>query len=235
MLCIVVFAWGLSMNAFRFLSFTQVDIFITIIGLAYGLIAAFTINNVWERFGKIRDSIAEETASLVDMYNILSVFGDKRLLAKVKREIVEYCQHEIRTPWSDHEADKIAGKKFEDVFEMVVKTKVETPHEEILFEECLNEMRDVSSARTRQMILARTRLSKIQWGLLLFLSVTLIGAVTFLEMPIGWVSIFISTSVIATVVLIIMVIYELNSLHMAEREVSEEPFEEVIYRLEKNH
>lgn len=225
---VILVAFVLSLNVFRFFTFGQLDIFMTVIGLAYGLIAAFTINNTWERYGKIRDAIAEETASLVDMYNILKGFSDKDFLEKVRKEIIYYCQFDIESEWGDGEADKKSYSKFQDIFNLVMKSEVKTDKEEILFEKCIDELRDVSSSRTKQDVLSQTKLSKLQWILLLFLSLILVISVILLEMPIEATTIFISTSIITAVVLIILVIYELNSLKMAEKEFSVKPFEEVI-------
>jgi hypothetical protein len=199
-------------------------LFLTVVGLIYGLIAAFTINNSWERFSKIRDSIAEETSSIQNLHEILKEIADKPLMKKFYNVIAEYCKGVLESEWYEYWLKEDVHKKFRELFDVLGSVKVSSPKDTVLYDQCFDEMHQASTSRTQQLVLAQTRLSKIQWTLLLFLSVILVISIIFLSLPSGILSIFVSTTMITSIVLIFFVIYELDSMKLSEREVSVEPY-----------
>lgn len=229
----VLISFLLSLNVFRFFPLDEMSLFLTVIGLIYGLIAAFTINNAWERFSKIRDAVSEETSSLLNLYTFFKKISDKPSLKKLSDVMVKYCEGVIKTEWSDYWSKEDVHKKFEELFDIVVDLKDIKPRNSILYEQCFDELREASTSRTQQLVLAQTKLSKIQWVLLLFLSMILIVSVTLLSMPIVFLSIFISAAMIDSVFLILIVIYELDSMSINDQEVYVEPYKKIINKIKK--
>lgn len=223
----VIMAFLLSLNVFRVFPLSEVSLFLTVIGLIYGLIAAFTINNSWERFSKIRDAIAEETSSLTNILVLLSQTGDASTFREYSVAVKRYCSEVVETEWNEYWAKTKVHEDFRKLFNILGKAAVRVKNS-ILFEQCFEELRQASTARSHQLVLAQTRISRMQWTLLLFLSLVLLISVVFLIIPIGFLSIFISTTMVISIFLILFVIYELDSMKFAENEVSNQPYMEII-------
>ena len=108
----LIVAFMLSFNVFRIFSLEEMSLFLTVIGLIYGLIAAFTITNAWERFSKIRDAIAEETDALVDIYFYTKQLSDKTSFHKIRQGILEYCKEVPTVSWEEYWSSTSTHKKF---------------------------------------------------------------------------------------------------------------------------
>lgn len=228
---IVVLSIFLGFNAFRILDVDSVGIFITIIGLVYGLLAAFTINNAWERFSKLRDLIAEETSSLQNAHIFLSRCSDKKTLGLFTNAVVEYCSAVKVTEWKAYWEDTKTTKIFEDVLRIVVDMKHRNDPQLVMYDKCLDEIREASTSRTSQLVLSRNRLPKVQWILIIFLSAILVFCVSFLAMPLSYSTAFMTSVMVASVLLILLIVYDLDSLKVAEQEVSEDPYQKLILYL----
>ncbi|MFH1211762.1 MAG: hypothetical protein V1659_02415 [Candidatus Woesearchaeota archaeon] len=227
MVVAILIAFLLSFNTVKVFSLEEVSLFLTVIGLIYGLIAAFTINNAWERFSKIRDAIAEETSSLMVLYFIAKHLSDKANVKRLKDRLVEYCREVPELQWHEYWKSEKTHSKFRELFGIVCSLKTKTSKDANLYISIMEELRDADAARTQQLVLAQTRISKSQWFLNIFLSAILTLGVSFMQIPNYGLSIFIVTSMIACVIMLILVIYELDSMKAAENEVSEEPYRRV--------
>ena len=127
MALIVIISFILSLNTIKIFSLEEMSLFITVIGLIYGLIAAFTINNAWERFSKIRDAVANETSSLTTLYILAKRLSDRTCTKKLKSVMLEYCNDVPKIDWKDYwKSDKI-HKKFRSLMEIVSASKIKTP------------------------------------------------------------------------------------------------------------
>ncbi len=226
---IALISFVLSLNTSRVFPINDISVFITIIGLIYGLIAAFTINNSWERFSKIRDAIAQETSSMINMHIILKNTSTSSSVKKFADQVIQYNKEVIDTQWKNYWLNDQAHEKFMGIFDIIASQKKYT--KDPLYDQCFEEFRQASTARTHQLVLSQSRISGFQWILVIFLSAILVGSVAFLKMPSGSLTLLISTVMVAAIILILVVIYELDSMKLAEWEVSIGPFNKVIKTL----
>jgi hypothetical protein len=130
--------------------------------------------------------------------------------------------------WSKYWESEIAHQKFRCLIEIVAEIRVKNQKDVELFDEVYEELRHASSARNTQLILAKTRLSSAHWLLNIFLSAVVVLGLVTLSLPNILPSIFIVTSMVAAVIMILFVIYELDSMKFAESEISCEPYANVI-------
>jgi ABC-type multidrug transport system fused ATPase/permease subunit len=228
MILAVLFAFLLSLNTIKVFSLEEVSLFLTVIGLIYGLISAFTINNAWERFSKIRDSIAIETNSLMSMYIFSRELSDKKSSENLKKTLIEYCEDVPTIEWHNYWKSEKTHEKFRSLLKIVAKIKLKDQKDVELFDEVGEELRTAASARNEQLVLAQTRTSKIQWILNIFLSFILIIGLIFMSSANTILSIFIVTAMTASIFMIFVVLYELDSLKISEDEVSNEPYREIV-------
>lgn len=158
---VILFAFLLSMNNIKLFSLDEISLFLTVIGLIYGLIAAFTINNAWQRFSSIRDAISEEIYALMSIYIYAREFSDKATFDKLKSKLVEYCTDVPEIEWHDYWRNEKTHKKFRDIIRIVAKTKIKNIKDEHLFDEITTELEDAARARSMQLVLSQNRTSKV--------------------------------------------------------------------------
>ncbi|MBI4245204.1 MAG: DUF4239 domain-containing protein [Planctomycetes bacterium] len=204
------------------------SLFLTVIGLIYGLISAFTINNAWERFSKIRDGVAEELSSLTTSYILTKRFSDKRVLSKIKAALISYCEEAPKIEWHEYWKSESTHKKFRNIMEIIADAKIRNEKDSVLFDQVTDEISNATKARSQQLVLAQTRVTKMQWVLNIFLSGVLITGLLLLNIPDYNLAIFVTTTMIASVLLILMVIYQVDRMKIAEQEVSIEPYRQII-------
>lgn len=221
---IVVFAFLLSLNNIKIFTLDEMGLFLTVVGLIYGLISAFTISNSWERFSKIRDNISAETSSLENFYLFGKNLSDKETFSMIKGKITDYLTDVPEIEWKDYWKKEDTHKKFRSIIESFPSLKIKGDKETEIFDDMGDELKNASSARASQLVLSQTRLTKIQWMLNLFLSAVLVFSITCLGFSSFLVSSFIITTMITSILMILLVIYELDSMKIAEQEVSIEPY-----------
>ena len=224
MLIAAIIAFLLSFNNFRILSIDEMSVFLTVVGLIYGIMAAFAISNAWERFSKIRDAVAEETNAIMTMYIYAKNMSDKASIKKLRQKAIDYCKEVPKVDWSNYWNSEKTHQKFRDMIEIVTKMKLKGVKDVELFDDVNEELRTASTARNIQLILSRTRLSKFQWALNLFLSIILIIGLTFLNVPDYITAIASSTLMTIAIIFILFVIYELDTLRTSDNEVSIDPW-----------
>ena len=159
------------------------SLFLTVVSLIYGLIAAFTINNAWERFSKIRDAVAEETNSLVTMYIFAKQLSDKIAFKKLKETLSEYTQEVPTIERHEYWASEKTHKKFRTLIKIVSEIKLKNQKDIELFDEVGEELRDAAATRNAQLVLAQTRVPKLQWALNILLSAILIIGLVLVHSP----------------------------------------------------
>lgn len=221
---IVVLAFVLSLNRVKVFSIDEVGIFLTVIGLIYGLIAAFTINNSWERFSKIRDNISAETSSLETLYFFGKNLSDKETFGEIKNNISAYLEAVPIVEWKDYWKSEETHKKFRNIMEAFPKISINNTKDAEIFDDIGDELKNAAAARTTQLVLSQTRLTKIQWVLNIFLSLILTISIVFLDINDPYIAAFIVSTMIISIAMILLVIYELDSMKIAEQEVSIEPY-----------
>lgn len=226
----ILVALLLSTNNTRLFPSDEISLFLTVIGLIYGLIAAFTINAAWERFSKIRDAIAAETNALTVMYIFSKQLSDKQAFNSLKCGVVDYCESVLKTEWHDYWKNDNLHKKFQDLIEVVARIKFKNKRDEELYTHMVgDEIRNAANARTLQLVLSQTRIPPVQWVLNIFLSsIIIIGLVFRYSSSNTILSAFITAGMIAATLMLLVVIYEFDSMKIAEEEVSNEPYRQVI-------
>lgn len=232
MILAVIIAFLLSLNTIKVFSLEELSLFLTVIGLIYGLIAAFTIDNAWERFSKIRDAIAEETYALTSVYIYAKQLSDRQAFRWLRNKILSYCKDVPEIEWHEYWKSDKTHKKFRDIISIASRAKFKVEKDSNLFDEITTDLEDASRARASQLVLAQTRISKVQWTLNIFLSGILVTGLVLLNMPSRLLSIFVIATMVAAIIMILLVIYELDSMKYAEEEVSNEPYREVVKYIE---
>lgn len=223
----------LSLNTVKLVSLDEMGLFLTVIGIIYGLMAAFTISNAWERFSAIRDAVSEETYALTSAYIYSQEFSDKAGFVKLKAKLLEYCEEVPKVSWKSYWHSEKTHQKFRDIIKIVARMKLKNIKDEHLFDEITTDLEDAARARSRQLVFSHTRISSIQWILNIVLSLFLVAGLVFTSLPDYKLSVFIVFSMISSVLMILVVMYELDTMKVYEEEVSNEPYWQIIKLIHK--
>lgn len=227
-LIIVIISTGLTLFTTKVFSLEELSLFLTVIGLIYGLIAAFTINNAWERYSKIRDAIAEETSSLLSLYYYMKQLSDKKSVQQFCDDLIIYCNAVPNVEWDDYWKAESVHEKFRKIQQIVAGAKLKTAKENTIFQSITNELGEATGARTTQLVLAQTKITRLQWILNIFLSVILLVGLALLKMPTANLTPIIIGAMICAIMLIMLVIYEIDALRINDKEVFIEPYFQLV-------
>jgi hypothetical protein len=221
---IAVIAALISLNTIKVFSFNDINLLITVLGLIYGITAGFAIGNAQERFSKVRDLIAEETQCLVTLYYLSKELSDKTAALRAKELLIAYCEEVPTLEWHEYKGSEITHEKFRNLIQTIAKIKVKNAKDEVLFQAISSEMSKAADNRSNQLILTQTRMTRTQWALNMFLSAVLIISVAFLSFEKTNVAFFTTACMTIAVLIILLIIYQLDSFKMSTKEVSEEPY-----------
>jgi hypothetical protein len=226
---VIIATFLISLNFDGLFTLEEMGLYLTVTGLIYGLIAAFSVSNVWEKFSAIRATIGEEIGSLINLHEMSRHFSDKTLPKKLGKLISSYCDFIVSTPWSEYHLKQLKHPAFQNLFnflgEIKTKDKKDNP---VLFQNLIGEIQNISAARTHQLTLASHGISKLRWFLLLFLSASVIIGLLLTITPSGpTVSAFANTVMTAVILLILVVIYDLDMLQFEVEIISNKPYREV--------
>ena len=225
---IVIIAFLISLNTKRLFSLDEISVFLTVIGLIYGLIAAFTINNAWERFSKIRDAIAEETSSLLNVFYFAKNTTDKKTATLLRDKLISYSTDVPKIEWKDYWKSEATHAKFREIEKLIAEMKIKTNKDIALYDHIANEMIEATSSRNEQLVLSQTRITNLQWLLNIFLSLVLVIGIAFLNWGNYLLSIFITTAMIIAILLILFVLHEIDAMKVGEQEVSIAPYYQLV-------
>ena len=225
---IVVISIAIPAITTKAFSLEELSLFLTVIWLIYGLIAAFTINNARERYSKIRDAISWETSSLLALYYYMKQLSDKKSFRQFCEELLIYCNAVPNVEWSDYWQAENVHSTFRNIQQIVAATKLKTQKENTLFQPIIWELGEIAGFRTDQLVLSQTRITKLQWILNIFLSIILLVGLALLQMPTVRFAVFVIATMMAAIMLIILVIYEIDSLKINDKEVFIDPYYQLI-------
>lgn len=230
---IVAISFIISLNTFKLFSIDDMGIFLTVIGLIYGLMAAFAISNSWEKFSKIRDAISDETGSLKAIYIYSKYLSNKSSSDKIKETILNYCTVVPKIEWKDYFNTQETHQLFEDLIDTVASIEFGNEKDGELFSEMTDELRETVASRSTQLIVSQTKMPASQWILNIFLSLIMIIGLAFLSLNNYLLSIFVTASMVSSVIFILFVVYEMDSLKIADKEVFVDPYIEVVKLINK--
>ncbi len=218
----------LALNPFKFLSFNDASLFFTVIGVTYGVMSAFAINDTDKALDQLRDAFGKEVNSLKSIYLLSKSLSDNVAFKKICSSIVEYCKETIDLDLAAYGQGTKAHIKFHSLLSLISGIKIRGTRDRALFASILEDTKITSMSRDEQIILARDRLPKMQWILELFLSFILIGILTVVSVPQTIVSVAVVFFIMVAILFTLIVIYELDSMKDFEDEISNEPYRKLI-------
>ncbi len=223
---IIVFA--LTMRIKGVFTIEELDIFLTVVGLLYGLIGAFAISNSWERFNILRLNIGEETSAFKNIFLMSQALTDQSIVSKLSRRIKTYCEEIIETDFNDYPTTESLHEKFRKVFRTIDHIEPKNDKDLRLFDNILGAMRNASKSRIHQLVAIQDRMSHFRWMLIYMLSGVLVAGFMLIEGQHRVIDSLTVTAITVIVLLLLYLIRELNDLSFEFEGITRTPYQKII-------
>jgi len=200
-----------------------------IVGLLFAILVGFFITDLWSRYQRIRENVAVEVSGLQTYYLFVQVLGKfprHKKWAKKQQELIDkYIREFFYVEWSDYgKIDPYFNAIIESLGEM---KEVKTNKEVETYTNFLPVLNEITTSREKLFIYGKDKLSKMEWMVVLFLSAILIFSI-FLVRTSDLPSLFLSGTLISTVIILLLILRDLNNLSFGEETVSFEPYETIF-------
>ncbi len=205
-----------------------------LVGLLFAILVGFFITDLWSRFQRIRENVATEVSGLQTYYlftQILGKFPHHKEWAGKQQELIDrYIREFFYVEWGDYgKIDPYFNeiiKSLEEIKELKTNKEVET------YTNFLPLLNEVTTAREKLFMYGKDRLNKMEWIVVLFLSAILVFSIFATRTP-DLSSLFLSGTLISTVIILLLILRDLNNLSFGEEMVSFEPYETIFDVIDK--
>ncbi len=199
------------------------------VGLLFAILVGFFITDLWSRFQRIRESVAVEVSGLQTYYLFVQILGKyprhKKWAEKQKELIDQYVKEFFYVEWNNYEKiDPLFNKIIEslgEIKELKSNKEVET------YTNFLPLLNEITTAREKLFMYGKDKLEKTEWLVILFLTVILVFSI-FITRTAALSSLFLSGTLISTVVILLVILRDLDDLSFGEDMVSFEPYETIF-------
>ena len=207
----------------------EIQNILTIVGILFGILVGFFITELWTRFQRIRDNVAVEVSGLQTYYLYVQGFNTfPRHREWVKKEqtlIDNYVKEFFKVEWTNYEKidpyfNEIM-KSLADIKELKTNREIET------FTNLLPILNEITTSREKLFMYGKDRLDAIEWIVLISLALILIVAIILTRIPL-FSSLFLSGTLILTILTLLFLLRDLNNLSFGEQMISFEPYETIF-------
>lgn len=211
--------------------------FIQVIGTLYGIMAAFIVYIVWDRYNKISEISEKETDSLSELYALVTYLEDDKMSLIIKKSITQYAKTVIEKGWVKlykGQKSKRASAALHRVYKDIKLIKSNRKRFPVIFGQIISKYEDVSDLRTQRVAMSAEHLPKSLRALIVFDSIALVLSVVLLPYTSFWIALFIVLATTITVVLSLQVIFDLDDpLAPGEWQLTPQAFKDLIEELDE--
>lgn len=206
-----------------------INAILSIVGLLFAILVGFFITDLWSRFQRIRENVAVEVSGLQTYYLFVEVLGKfprhKKWAQKQQGLIDKYVREFFYVEWNNYE-------KIDPHFNEIIKSlkeikELKTNKEVETYTNFLPLLNGITTAREKLFMYGKDRLSKMEWIVILFLAVIIIFSIFIIRTP-DLSSLFLSSTLISTVIILLLILRDLDDLSFGEDMVSFEPYETIF-------
>ena len=210
-------------------SIKEIGTILGMVGLLFAILIGFFITDLWSRFQRIRENVAIEVSGLQTYFLFTKILGDfprHKKWADKQRELVDrYVREFFYVEWSDYGKIDVHFNNIIDSLREV--EELETIKEDETYANLLPLLNEITTAREKLFMYGKDRLNKMEWMVLLFLTGILVFSLFIIRAP-GFSSLFLSGTLVSTLVILILILRDLDNLSFGEDMVSFEPYETIF-------
>ena len=205
-----------------------------VVGISYAVLLAFLVIAVWERFEAARDAADQEGNELAGIYWLANTFPDSK-----RRQVQElarsYAQVVIDEEWpmmADAQASPRAGTLMDQLRESIQSSEVNTPAEQVLYDQGLTRVHQLAGARRLRLLDANTYVPTILWVILISGGVITVCFTYLFGLEKTWPHVLMVGALAVIVASALFTIYTLEYPFAGEARVTPDALEEDLQRFE---
>jgi len=211
-------------------------VYVTIIGVIYGVFLAFVILALWERRSRAEDHVEAESAQLYVLFRLAREYPAP-LGSQLVQEILTYNKEIINFEWPlmiklELEDLYRRNSKLDRIWEKSVSYRPASPAEQILYQRTLEACERVYVARRMRLLDAEDGLGYFMWAMIVLGGFTVIVPTLFLHVEHFSYLIVAKTCTVVLLMLTAFTIYDLQRPFRGSWPVESRPYTLIQERME---
>jgi len=228
----IVVCLGLLFIIYYFLPFdlgNKSQTFLTIATFIFAIFAGFFISRQGFRYSNIRDQVGQfdgELTAIYRQFGHLSSPGQKRVKKIIEKHYKDILKHK---KWDYHFVHKSATlTSIHGVLEAVVKDRQLKSLKHIAVQRISSSLRDLQTVRKKMVSLHNERIPRLQWGLIYFLALVLLAAVSSIPSRLDVFGAVLKASFVGSVVFVMFLLREFDNLRFFETTIGERSARDIL-------
>lgn len=205
-----------------------------VLGLVYGVLLAFVVVVVWGQFVEAKDTVDHEANELAAVYQLATHAPEANRL-QVQGLIRTYASVVVQEEWpllASGQASPRAESLISELNEAVWQIEPNSPRTQVLYDQTLTHLGQVDEYRRLRLLGARSSIDPIIWVILIGVGLITITFTYLFGLENNWAHALMIGALTASIVSILILVYELDSPFAGEVRVPLEAFELVLPRLD---
>ncbi len=215
-----------------------IGVFTNILGVLYGIMAAFVVFEVWGQYNKTSELIDKEALGLERLFRLTLYLSDKKLKERMKKAIKEYINLVVKSRFvtiAKEQRNTQIAENFRKIANVIRGIKLYDKRDPLVFDQIAAHYGHLHEIRTERLNQSLTRLPPLL-KIFLYLSSFLV-LLTFLIMPFSNIYYgFIVVGIIAfTILLVFQIVEDLDNPFLGYWNLTPEPFARALKHIEESY
>lgn len=194
------------------LGFEKPEVFVTIASFLFAIFTGFFMSRQNQRHVNIRQEIANSDGEFTNVYRTMGHISKKAQKEAGKIIKKHFSQMLKSNDWAYHVKRKTSS--LTDLHQILAKhvaIKKLPSRKHIAVQYIMDSLRQLQISRKRIIAFHKERISKMQWSLIIILTVILLGSLSFLH-NVSWIVPVYKAFYAVIIITVILYIYRLNNL-----------------------
>jgi ABC-type multidrug transport system fused ATPase/permease subunit len=194
----------------------------------FGIIIAFSIADRHNRLSSIRKSLREQDALLLNTYMLSGLF-EKKVLEETRRRIDSFLISQIDYKLVDF--NKESPKKLKELYRFLENLKIKNKNQEQAVKKILDNLEGLEKIQKEVDYQVNNKMPLFEWINLLILGLTILFCLFYVNTG-SLISVIIVSALSASLLFLLFVLDELNSLMWQEKSWIWEPLSNLFIQLD---
>jgi hypothetical protein len=135
-----------------------------VIGAFYGVVLAFVIVAVWQRFERANDQVQAESLAVSNLYNLSQGLGDP-LRHEMRVALRDYTSHVLEPEWEEMADGKFPPDQapVQKIWDILVTAKPQTAQEQTFLDKSIDQLTQLSDLRRLRYVYYSEDLPSVIW------------------------------------------------------------------------
>ena len=212
-------------------------IYVTIIGVIYGVFLAFVIFALWERRSRAEDHVEAESAQLYVLFRLTRELPVP-LGPQIIQLIIDYNKEIVESEWPMMLRLELGelnqhSSKLDQIWEKSASFRPVSPAEQVLYQQALEACEDVYVARRMRLLDAENKLGYFMWTMIILGGITVIVPTLFVHVEHFGYLVVAKTCMVLLLMLTVYTIYDLQRPFRGTWPVDPKSYQLIQERMER--